>query len=79
MEGLDFDMKKAQIVCNAFSKKCEELNVDIPTIIFCGLTILMSALEVCTVPDENGKKFFRIKYMVSHMVDAFNKDYPIDK
>ena len=75
----DFDMQIAHELGVAFSEKAEELNATWQTILLASMRILTSILKRITIPDENGKKYPRIREMIVPMMDAFNADYPIDR
>lgn len=75
----DFDMQIAHELGVAFSEKGKELNATSQTMLLGAMSILLAILEVITIPDENGKKYPRIREMIVPLLDAFNGDYPIDR
>ena len=75
----DFDMQIAHELGVAFSEKAKELNATSETMFLASMRILISILKCITIPDENGKKYPRIREMIVSMMDAFNADYPIDR
>ena len=75
----DFEMQIAYELGVAFLEKAKELNATSQTMLLAAMRTLISILAVIATPDENGKKYPRIREMIVPLLDAFNADYPIDK
>lgn len=80
MEEQDFDMTKAQVLCDVFANKALEIGANTQTSLLAAMRIFMTILMVITTPDpETGRKYERMRKMVPGMMDAYNADYPIDE
>lgn len=75
-----FDYAKAQEMCREFLKVAQKNNADAETIFFASFSLFMGALTVVTNADpKTGRKYERMREMVPGLMDAYNKDFPIDK
>lgn len=75
-----FDCAKAQEMCLEFLKIAKKNNVDAENIFFASFRLFMGALTVVTNADpKTGRKYERMREIVPALMDAYNKDFPIDK
>ncbi len=74
-----YDQRKSNAIGSAFINICKEVDADSQTILITTLRMFLATLYAVTVPDENGKKFERMKAMIIPMVEACNADYPFDE
>lgn len=79
LQEKDFDTQIAYELGVAFAEKGKELNATSETLFLAAMRILVSILKVITLPDENGKKYPRMRKLIVSMMDAYNRDFPVDE
>lgn len=76
----DFDYEKANALCRNFAAEAEKTNADVPTMFFAAIRLFVTFAKVITVPDpETGRKRERLLQMIPMMVEAYEKDFPIEE
>lgn len=76
----DFDFEKANALCRNFTAEAEKTNTDVHTMFFAAIRLFVTLAKVITVPDpKTGRKRERLLQMIPMMVEAYEKDFPIDE